>query len=81
MRDHFLPELSSVEDMANLLPADRDPPPVGVNWALNFVKHHEEKKTRFIRTYEYQKIQYEDPNLICGIACDSSRQPRPSLAI
>ena len=34
----FLPRLCNVENMANQLLRDRDVAPVGVNWALNFVR-------------------------------------------
>lgn len=38
----FPPRLRGVEDMANRLLADRDAPPVGINWASKFVKRHQE---------------------------------------
>ncbi|KZL82372.1 cyclopentanone-monooxygenase, partial [Colletotrichum incanum] len=34
----FPPRITGVEEMANYLLADRDAPPVGKHWALNFVK-------------------------------------------
>ena len=58
----FPPRLRGVEDMANRL--DRDAPPVGVNWASNFVRRHEELCTRFTRTYDYQRALCEDPAVI-----------------
>lgn len=60
----FPPRLCGVQDMANRLLADRDAPPVGVNWASKFVKRHEELKTRFTRRYDYQRALCEDPNVI-----------------
>ncbi len=60
----FPPRLCGVQDMANRLLADRDAPPVGVNWASKFVKRHEGLKTRFTRRYDYQRALCEDPNVI-----------------
>ncbi|KAJ3454531.1 hypothetical protein MRS44_013131 [Fusarium solani] len=45
----FPPRLRGVEEMANRLLADRDAPPVGKRWASNFVKRHDELKTRFFQ--------------------------------
>ncbi|KAL9563820.1 hypothetical protein ACKAV7_012062 [Fusarium commune] len=41
--------------------ADRNAPPVGKRWASNFVKRHDELKTRFFRRYDYQRAKCEDP--------------------
>ena len=60
----FTPRLRGVEDMANRLLADRDAPPVGVNWASNFVRRHEELCTRKTRTYDYRRALCEDPAVI-----------------
>jgi hypothetical protein len=60
----FPPRLRGVEEMANRLLADRDASPVGKNWASNFVKRHQELKTRFNRKYDYQRAKCEDPTLI-----------------
>jgi hypothetical protein len=60
----FPPRLRGVEDMANRLLADRDAPPIGKRWAFNFVKRHQELKTRFFRRYDYQRAKYEDPTVI-----------------
>ncbi|KAJ3453706.1 hypothetical protein MRS44_017953 [Fusarium solani] len=57
----FPPRLRGVEEMANRLLADRDAPPVGKRWASNFVKRHDELKTRFFRRYDYQRAKCEDP--------------------
>ena len=60
----FPPRLRGVEDMANRLLADRNEPPVGVNWASNFVKRHQQLSTLFTRRYDYQRAQCEDPDVI-----------------
>ena len=60
----FPPRLRGVEDMANRLLADRDAPPVGINWASKFVKRNQELCTRFTRRYDYQRAQCEDPDVI-----------------
>lgn len=52
--------------MPNRRLADCDAPPVGMNWASNFVKRHQELSTRFTRRYGYQRAQYEDLNVILG---------------
>ncbi|RYC77643.1 hypothetical protein BFJ63_vAg19483 [Fusarium oxysporum f. sp. narcissi] len=57
----FPPRLRGVEEMANRLLADRNAPPVGKRWASNFVKRHDELKTRFFRRYDYQRAKCEDP--------------------
>ena len=53
----FPPRLRGVRDMANLLLADRDAPPVGINWASNFVRRHNALSTRFTRRYDYMTSQ------------------------
>jgi hypothetical protein len=60
----FLPRLCGVEDIANRLLADRDAPPVGVNWAINFVKRYKELCTCFTRRYNYERALCEDLKLI-----------------
>ncbi|KAF5715316.1 hypothetical protein FMUND_6914 [Fusarium mundagurra] len=60
----FPPRLRGVEEMTNRLLADRDASPVGKRWAMNFVKRHQELKTRFFRKYDYQRAKCEDPNII-----------------
>ena len=62
----FPPRICGVEDMANRLRADRDASPVGTRWASNFIKRQPELKTRFLRKYDYQRAQCEDPALIWG---------------
>jgi hypothetical protein len=62
----FPPRLSGVEDMANRLLAKRDASKVGKRWASNFVKRHQELKTRFFRRYDYKRAQCEDLEVISG---------------
>jgi hypothetical protein len=45
----FPSRLCGVEDMANQLLANRDAPPIGPQWAANFVKRRQELTTRFTR--------------------------------
>jgi hypothetical protein len=49
----FPPRISSVEDMANHLLAQRSTERVGKHWAYNFIKRHPELVTRFNRKYDY----------------------------
>jgi hypothetical protein len=60
----FAPHLAGVEDMANLLLAERGQKPVGKNWAQTFVKRQPELRTRFNRVYDFQRALCEDPGLI-----------------
>lgn len=46
--------------MADLLLAERDAPPVGINWTSNFIKRRTEIKTKFSRKYDYKRAQCED---------------------
>jgi hypothetical protein len=62
----FPPRLSSVEDMANRLLAERDARRVGTRWASRFVARHPELKTRLNRKYDYQRAKCEDPEIIRG---------------
>ena len=62
----FPPRLRGVEEMANRLLADRNARPVSLRWASNFVKRHQELKTRFTRKYDYQRANCEDPEIIWG---------------
>jgi len=52
--------------MANQLLRVRDAPPVGKHWASNFVKRHQELRTRWVRKYDHQRAKCEDPRLIEG---------------
>jgi hypothetical protein len=51
----FPPRLSSMEDIADRLLAERDAGRVGTRWASTFVKRHLELTTRFNRKYDYQR--------------------------
>jgi hypothetical protein len=51
----FPPRPRDVEDMANLLLAERGASPVGKNWATNFIKRRLEIKTKFNRKYDYKR--------------------------
>ena len=62
----FPPRLAGVEDMANLLLADRDTRRVGSRWAQRFVKRQPELRTRFTRKYDYERAKCEDPKIIKG---------------
>jgi hypothetical protein len=52
--------------MANRLLAERDAPPVGKRWAINFTKRQLELKTRSFRKYDYCRAKCEDPTVICN---------------
>ena len=52
----FSPRLADVEDIANLLLADRNTGRVGKRWALNYVKQQPELKTRLNRPYSVCSI-------------------------
>jgi hypothetical protein len=42
-----------VRDMANILLAERNGPPVGTKWAYNYTNRHKELKSRYSRRYSY----------------------------
>jgi hypothetical protein len=48
-------QISILEDIANQLLADRDAPPVGKHWAINFINRQPELKSRYQRRYDYQR--------------------------
>ena len=62
----FPPRPQAVQEMADLLLAVRDAPPVGINWTSNFIKRRTEIKTKFSRKYDYKRAQCEDPDIIRG---------------
>ena len=62
----YPPRLADVEDMANSLLAERHQPPVGKNWASNFVKRRPELTVKFNRKYDYSRAKCEDPEVIKG---------------
>ena len=49
----FPPQISAVNDMADALLAERRQPPIGRNWASNFVRRQPELSTRAFRKYDY----------------------------
>ncbi len=62
----FPPRPQAVQEMADLLLAERDAPPVGKNWTSNFITRRTEIKTKFNRKYDYKRAQCEDPVIIQG---------------
>jgi hypothetical protein len=60
----FSPRLEGVEDMANYILTSRGKRRVGKLWAHRFVKRTPELKTRFSRSYDFQRALCEDPKLI-----------------
>jgi hypothetical protein len=60
----FPPRIHGIEEIANILLCVRGAPPVGVNWASNFIKQQPELYTRWVRKYNYQRAKYEDPKVI-----------------
>ena len=60
----FPPRIDGVEDMANLLLATRHAKRVGKHWPYRFVQRRPELKTRFSRSYDFQRALCEDPKLI-----------------
>ncbi len=60
----FPPRPQAVQEMADLLLAERDASPVGKNWTTNFIKRRPELKTKFSRRYNYKRAQYKDPEVI-----------------
>jgi hypothetical protein len=63
----FPPRLVDVEDMANLLLAERGTEKVGKLWARNFVKRQPQLQTRVNRLYNYQRAFCEDPQQDSGL--------------
>jgi hypothetical protein len=51
----FPPRPQSVQEMADLLLAERNVPPVGKNWTSNFVNCCTEIKTKFSCKYNYKR--------------------------
>jgi hypothetical protein len=60
----FSPRLKDIEDMAKNILTSRHGPPIGKLWAHRLVKRTPELKTRFSRSYDYQRAQCEDPKLL-----------------
>jgi hypothetical protein len=62
----FPPRFTAVEEMANLLLADRGATQVGKKWASNFVKRRPEIKPMFNRKHDYKRLLCQDPEAING---------------
>jgi hypothetical protein len=62
----YLPRLTDVKDMANVLLAERGQHPVGKNWAGEFVKRQPELTIKFNRKYDYKRALCEDSGVIQG---------------
>ena len=60
----FPPKLADVEEMANVLLAERDAGRVGKRWASKFVKRQPSLRTRFNRACEYRRALCEDTEKI-----------------
>jgi hypothetical protein len=60
----FPPRPQAVQEMADLLLAERDASPVSKNWTSNFINRRTELKTKFSRKYDYKRALYEDPVII-----------------
>ncbi len=62
----FPPRISAVQNAARLLLQERVGPSasIGVNWPSRFIHRYPTLRSRFNRTYDYQRAQCEDPVLI-----------------
>jgi len=60
----FPPRPRDVQEMADLLLAERDASPVGKNWATNFINRRPEIQSKFNRKYDHKRAQCEDPVII-----------------
>jgi hypothetical protein len=60
----FPPRPQAVQEMADLLLAERDASLVGKNWTSNFINRCTELKTKFSCKYDYKRALYEDPVII-----------------
>jgi hypothetical protein len=60
----FQPRLSDIREIADRLCTTRNALRVGPRWANGFVKRHPELTTRFRRQINYQRAQYEDPDIV-----------------
>jgi hypothetical protein len=61
------PRPNTVREVANLLLEDRGTDPiesVGVRWVYNFIQRHPDLCTRFSRSYDYWRAQFEDVKMI-----------------
>ena len=60
----FLSRIRDVEDIANRLLAIYNATYIGPRWVSNFVKRQPKLRIRWNHPYDYQKAQYEDPEII-----------------
>ncbi len=60
------PTISLVKEMADSICKARGGPPIGVNWAKNFIKRTPRLQVKLGRTYESQRRLCEDPQIIQG---------------
>jgi len=60
----FPPRIHNIEDITNRLLTTYNTTYIGPHWASNFVKRQPELRTRWNRPYDYQKVQYEDLEII-----------------
>jgi hypothetical protein len=60
----FSPQLKDVEDIAKIILTSRHRPSIGKLWAHRLVERTSELKTRFSRSYDYQRAQCEDLKLL-----------------
>jgi Tc5 transposase DNA-binding domain len=58
------PRPQAVQEMADLLLAERDASLVSKNWTSNFINRCTELKTKFSRKYDYKRALCKDPVII-----------------
>ena len=62
------PRIVTVQQMASLLATQYTGfailQPIGERWAYNFIKHHDDLRSKYNRRYDYQWSKCEDPTLI-----------------
>ncbi|KFY92839.1 hypothetical protein V498_04716 [Pseudogymnoascus sp. VKM F-4517 (FW-2822)] len=60
----FPPRPQDVQEMADLLLAERGKSPTRKNWATNFITCRTELKAKFSRKYDYKRAKCKDPKII-----------------
>ena len=61
------PTAAAVRQKAGLLIAEHQQPvSIGEHWVRNFISRNPTLKSKYNRKYDYQRAQYEDPELIRG---------------
>ncbi|SRR6266566_4178264 len=60
----FPPRMYDIEDIINRLLTIYDATHIGLHEVSNFVKRQPELRTHWNRLYNYQRVQYEDPEII-----------------